>query len=216
MELKKPLDLIKKFYQNIQSTNTETPKHGNKIFIHVPRTGGTTILKELRFHDLDVYRECKYNHDPLFKLQGLNKWDDDAYIFAFVRNPFTRTYSYYNHYLKYNKSVSFYQFLKNIKLKLKSKTTPYYYYPQSFFLYNEDGELSLSKIYRYEDYENSLREIEKVYKQEFNFGHENKTSWHRHDFIKDYDKESTELVRELFSVDFINFNYDIDGHDVFY
>jgi hypothetical protein len=215
MALKKPLDLIKKFYQNTQSTSTKTAKHGNKIFIHVPRTGGKTILKTLKFHDLDVYRECQFNHDPFFKLQRLNKWDEDAYIFAFVRNPFTRTYSYYNHYLNHNKNISFSQFLKNIKSKIKSKNTPYYYYPQSFFLYNEYGEMTLSKIFKYEEYDKSLTQIKKIYKKDFSFGHENKTSWSRDDFLKDYNKENIELVRELFSVDFMNFNYDMKGHDIF-
>lgn len=169
----------------------------------------------LKSHDLDIYRKCQFNHDPLFKLQRLNKWNEDAYIFGFVRNPFTRTYSYYNHYLKHNRSLSFSQFLNNIKLKLRSKNTPYYYYPQSFFLYNEDGEITLSKIFKYEEYENSLTEIKKIYNKNFDFGHENKTVWHKDDFLKDYVKENVELVRELFSVDFMNFNYDIQGHDIF-
>jgi hypothetical protein len=75
--------------------------------------------------------------------------------------------------------------------------------------------MTLSKIFKYEEYDKSLTQIKKIYKKDFSFGHENKTSWSRDDFLKDYNKENIELVRELFSVDFMNFNYDMKGHDIF-
>ena len=33
--------------------------------------------------------------------------------------------------------------------------------------------------------------------------------------LKDYTTENKELVRDLFSIDFINFSYDIEGQDIF-
>lgn len=190
-------------------------KHGNKIFIHIPRTGGTTILNEIKKYECDVKRQCEFNHDPLFKLQSLNRWEEDAYIFCVARNPFIRTYSYYNHYIKHNKPCTFDDFLKKIKLKIKSKYTPYYYYPQSFFIYNDDGEITLSKIFKFEEYNDALKEIADVYQIEFKFGHERQTAWHPDDLLKDYTTENKELVRDLFSIDFINFSYDIEGQDIF-
>jgi hypothetical protein len=164
---------------------------------------------------LDIYRNCNLNHDPLFKLQQINYWDDNTFIFCCVRNPFTRTYSYYNHYIKHNYYCSFSEFLNRIKLKIYSKTTPYYFYPQSFYVYDINGEINLNEILRYENYEKNLLKIKKIYNKNFNFKHENKTYWTKENFLEDYTEKNKNLVRELFSIDFINFNYDEKGKDIF-
>ena len=84
------------------------------IFVHNPRTGGTSIKKVLsKYQDEDliqkvrdfVKEETNFNHilyshenhiNLSLKFFTSDFLKDYKYIFTCVRNPFSRTYSYYN------------------------------------------------------------------------------------------------------------------------
>ena len=73
--------------------------HDNKIvFIHIPRTGGTSIKSALNLHD-KIYKEDVYH----MSANDIPKECEDYFKFTFVRNPFDRFVSLYF----YNKSESY-------------------------------------------------------------------------------------------------------------
>ena len=65
--------------------------HDNKIvFIHIPRTGGTSIKSALNLHD-KIYKEDVYH----MSANDIPKECEDYFKFTFVRNPFDRFVSLY-------------------------------------------------------------------------------------------------------------------------
>ena len=65
-------------------------------FIHIPKTGGTSVRKFLLDNDIQFY----YGHEP--KQVGRHRYasvwkDEESYKFTIVRNPYARTVSYYNY-----------------------------------------------------------------------------------------------------------------------
>ena len=143
-------------------------------------------------------------HDPLFTLQSNNDIRD-AFTFCVVRNPYRRTFSYYNHFKRVNQlECSFLDFLENLKKKIYFKNTPMIVYPQSFYVYDVEGMLSIDKIYKYENF----TELENDFNIKFN--KLNVGNYNENDYADSYDEQCISIVQKLFSVDFTNFNYSYD------
>ena len=82
--------------------------HNNKlVFIHVSRTGGSSIKTALNLHDK------QYNEHYHLDSSYIPKECKDYFKFAFVRNPFDRFVSLY-HFRP--KGLSFSDWLDNITL----------------------------------------------------------------------------------------------------
>jgi len=173
------------------------------LFVHIPKTGGTSILNKL---DQSMWKKVIHaGHDPLFMLQDNNNIQD-AFSFCVVRNPYRRTFSYYNHFKIQNKvECSFLHFLEVIKKKIFFEKTPMIVFPQSFYVYDSNGVISIDKIYKYENFtelENDLN----VKFDKLNVG-----TYSENDYTSAYDDaKCVSIVQELFSVDFVNLNYSYD------
>lgn len=174
----------------------------NFLFVHVPKTGGSSILDKL---NQSMWKKSLFaGHDPFFILEKNNDIKN-AFSFCVVRDPYTRTFSYYEHFKKQNSlECSFLDFLEIIKKKIFFHKTPMIVFPQSFYIYNCKGEIGIDKIYKYENFS----EIEKDLNIKFEWI--NKGSYTEDDYKKAYENEKCiDLVNELFSIDFLNFNYEI-------
>ena len=178
-------------------------KMNDFIFVHIPKTGGTSILSKIDQRSWIKY--APFGHDPLFVLEKNNNLSD-VFSFCVVRNPYRRIFSYFNHFKKMNDiDCSFNDFLYFIKSNQHFDKTPMIVYPQSFYVYNNQGEIGIDKIYRYEQFE----EIEIDFKVKFeklNVG-----NYTKEDYQLVYEnQENVDLVKELFYVDFVNFQYSQD------
>lgn len=177
--------------------------HKNLLFVHIPKTSGTSILNKL---DQSMWKKIMpAGHDPLFILENNNNIEN-SFSFCVVRNPYKRTYSYYHHFKKINNlQCSFLDFLNILKEKHYFKKTPMIVYPQSFYVYDSSGKIGIDKIYKYEN----LHKLE----DDLNFKLDrlNVGNYNKNDYINDYKcSKCISLIQDLFSVDFFNFGYSLE------
>jgi len=181
-------------------------KHYSQVlFVHIPKTAGSSISKVLNDKDLDNWnRAWPRHHDPYSYLKSVNKIDDNVFSFSVVRNPYTRTYSCYKQFNKVNKTtISFAEYLKNIKQNKISTITPLLHIPQSFYIV-EGNEVQIDKVYRFEN----LKELEDDFSWELGFY--NVGNYMVESYIEEYTKEAIDMVENLYDSDFINFDYSKD------
>jgi len=178
------------------------------LFVHIPKTSGSSITFHLSRKGLDNWKRDLLNfkhHDSLIQLLQNNIIDDKVFKFSVVRNPYTRTYSYYHHFMKINScSLTLNDFLWIIKRKIHFNETPLIQYPQNFYILNEDGKIGVDKLYRYEN----LHELEIDLNCKFdkiNVGNYKKDSYY-----KDYTNDNINLVKEIFFDDFKILDYPLE------
>lgn len=179
------------------------------LFIHVPKTGGTSISQFLQKNNLDDWiRICQTRHDPYFVLQNNNNINYSTFTFSVVRNPYTRSYSYYHHFQKiYGTSLTFFEFLSYIRTRPNLNKTPWISFPQNYFLHDQYGNFSIKKIYKFEN----MNDLE--YDFNCKLSKENIGNYTMDDYLKDYDKNCISLVKYIYYRDFEIFNYSLEFLD---
>lgn len=176
------------------------------LFIHIPKTAGTSILNVLKDKDLDPWnrRSVEYprGHLPLVILKKQNIVSESVFSFAVVRNPYTRTYSCFHQFNKTNKtSISFSEYLKNIQKNNISRITPLLHLPQYLYVINEHGVIATDKTYRFEN----LSELKNDFGLELKF--DNPGKYVIELYNKDYTDEAIDLVQKIYKSDFDRFEY---------
>lgn len=175
------------------------------LFVHIPKTAGSSISKILKEKDLDNWiREWPRHHDPYSYLKEANQIDKSVFSFAVVRNPYTRTYSCYKQYNKTNQTdISFAEYLDNIKQGKISTISPLLHIPQSFYVMDQDV-VQVDRLYKFE----SLKELEE--ELGWTLGFYNVGNYVVESYMKDYTNEEINIVQDFYSSDFINFGYSKD------
>lgn len=175
------------------------------LFVHIPKTAGSSISKILYDNDLDNWnRVWPRHHDPYSYLKEANLIDDSVFSFAVVRNPYTRTYSCYKQYNKTNQTnISFSEYLDNIKQGKISTISPLLHIPQSFYVVDQDT-VQVDRLYRFEN----LKELEE--ELGWTLGFYNVGNYMVESYIEDYTDEAIDMVQDFYSSDFVNFAYSKD------
>jgi hypothetical protein len=192
------------------------------LFIHIPKTAGTSIKKIL---NCSICLDSKFiGHEPLFLIeQCVSDFDRKKYfIFTVVRNPFTRAFSYYKHFCRINNvNIQFSDFLYLIKTKMsplfnfdnKNYTkTPLVLFNQSFYLFNKNNEIDIDKLYRFEN----LQDLENDHK--ISLPKENVGNYNLIEYLNCYSEKNINCVKDIYSQDFDNFSYSknfVDSLNVF-
>ena len=178
------------------------------LFVHIPKTAGSSISKILNEKNLDNWkREWPRHHDPYSYLKEANLIDGSVFSFAVVRNPYTRTYSCYKQYNKTNQTnISFSEYLNNIKQGKISPISPLLHIPQSFYVIDQDI-IQVDRIYKFEN----LKELEE--ELEWTLGFYNVGNYVVESYIEDYTDDAIEMVQNFYSSDFINFAYSKDFNE---
>ena len=193
-------------------------------FIHIPKTSGTNF--QIRMEDKEgvtnAYKDfpdrefivenekkdLKYlnQHQPLQWWLDRGTLNKEQYIFCFVRNPYARIVSMYNHMLTSGNNPDVTNFKEYVMMNVMDRKTPDSFnfnvgWPQYKFIENNQG-INV----KYYKMENELPLVEKYIGYTFTdtrYNGRDYDPWHTY-----YDNETKEKINEKYKEDFIRFNYE--------
>ena len=194
-----------KFNNRIEKFNNYTPRNINKkykcAFIHIPKTGGTTI-------EILLFGSNKKN--PNAEHLSIDNYSRfyDFFIFSFVRNPYTRIISVYNYYKNGgDKSEKDKKLLNkecnlNNFLEFHNKNNMFHLKSQHSFLKKSKN---INYIAKFENFEKELNKILKI----INFKQTNSIQKHRKTNYIDYLIKPTliDKINNIYKDDFKYYNY---------
>jgi chondroitin 4-sulfotransferase 11 len=178
--------------------------HGHKcIFVHIPKTGGTSVEVALQGHpepDSIIHKTALE-----YKNQNSDIWDD-YFKFTIVRNPWDLMVSWWKWRMR-NKKTTFPGFIKNQKNLIPGNE---YLKPGlTYFDFISDGNnILVDKICRFEnlqeDFDDVCKEIGIIPQQKLPHKNEMKRT-HYSDY---YDDKIRKRVADKFKKDIEYFNYE--------
>ncbi|WP_084212695.1 sulfotransferase family 2 domain-containing protein [Thalassobacter sp. 16PALIMAR09] len=190
------------------------------IFIHIPKTGGSSIGRALKPHrDLKTVLIRRANKTLKsmrlsYRVNSINEGGHPSAIehrevlgdeyfnyfsFSIVSNPFDWTLSYYNYFHRRNtpEPLSFQEYLKVMPPK-----------PQSEYILDARGNIMVSYVGRFETINEDFRAISRKMHLNAELPHVN--SIKNLNLNTGHNKETRKLVQEKYQLDFKIFNYSMD------
>lgn len=198
----------------------------NFLFVHVPKTGGTSIVRSLsRCRSNRLFRNPKhqppYQHRSVQHLSTLFDPDvfDSLFKFAFVRNPWSYVASFYlytkRHRRLLDRDISFADWLtmdpsvprSTFQNKYCSHTVPITHTPQLSFL-KLDGKIVMDYIGRFENLLDDFQTVvEKLSINEVRPLQQLNVAPTSYDYREMYDNRTHDHVALYFAEDINYFNY---------
>jgi Sulfotransferase family len=183
-------------------------------FIHIPRTGGTTILTHLS--ELDPVRfNVERPHVTANQMNALDPEFRRKYSFAIVRNPYQRLVSIWQYELKRALGSKDPDFGKlndfNVWLEYYSSNLDwgrsFMVLPQWFWITDWNGTRITTETFRHEHYDLWLGHLEQLLGKTFNKTVVTNKSMKQYDYKEIATEKSRRIMIELCSADAINLGY---------
>lgn len=181
---------------------TQYNKRLNCIFVNIPRTASSSMSRLV----------MTGGHRPLLQRKqimyekGLKESYDDAYKFAFVRNPYDRFLSAMYH-------VRFFDvdnFLKAVNpMKILTNAHIMLFRPQVEFILDEKDEIMVDFLGRYENLEKDWEKVKNKLKIEEELAHLNKSDNIERLKKENLSKMSIKILNDFYEKDFKILNYDV-------
>lgn len=223
------------------------------VFVHIPKVAGQSIetmfledlnldwsnkqellLRKKKVTEKGPYRLAHLKAHEYVDLNYITQEDfEDYFKFSFVRNPFSRAYSYYK-YLGYSKVCTYNYFLKNV-LERKIKNKHFFFISQTDYLYNSDNNLLVDFVGKFENLNEDIKIViqnSKLKTETLPFVNKSKTEIKRSiskviknpvilanlktnnpifkDYREAYDKEAMDVVKKVYKNDLENFQYEFE------
>jgi len=187
------------------------------IFIHIPKTGGTSVEQFIRDQDrndiqyLGVRNNRSMHHMTAsqLKLELLPTQYNSYYRFSIVRNPYDRLLSeyYWSPVLGHKKGHTKLEFLKHVILIVRHQlyyTNIYFdhFIPQYKFVY-EQKRLQVHHLFKFEDMEWVKTFLSRKLNIHSEFPYFNKTEIPK----EEWSEEEKKLIYALYQEDFKRFGY---------
>ena len=178
----------------------------NFIFIHINKTGGSSIEKALNlpFEHITALERIRD--------LGREKWDS-KYSFTVVRNPWDKVVSQYHFRLQTNQSelgARPIDFGTWVRLTYGDKDPAYYddpkmFMPQSDWITNRHGQVLVDYVCRFENLNNDFRHVCGVLGKTAELPHFKSSK--RGNYRDYFDEETIGIVSRWFEKDIENFQY---------
>ena len=178
----------------------------NFAFIHIPKTGGTSINRALGLAD---------EHKTAMQLRGRlgERWDR-KFRFAFVRNPWDRAVSSFRFALDQNKDSRFVAltFREWLRLAFVERHPLYFDLPVSFlpqfdWISDQEDNLLVDFVGRFENLQADFAKVcERIGCAGLKLPHYNSTK--HDDYRSYYDDESIEIIARWHKKDIEQFGYE--------
>ncbi|MEZ4888878.1 MAG: sulfotransferase family 2 domain-containing protein [Chitinophagales bacterium] len=189
------------------------------IFIHITKTAGTSIRHSLDFNKVRGSSYSKHYHSKeVQQLVGAEKWDN-AFKFSFVRNPWDRLFSYYRfkRRKKIEQGIQVPEFSHDEFRKWSFELINHRYQnfedrakanfaPQKDWLINENNEVDLDFIGRFETLEEDFQKICQIIGVNEKLKHHNQ-SIPVYNYFDYYEKDLMDLVADFYKKDIEEFGY---------
>lgn len=201
-------DLLDRIYRPIRN-KAQLFRHkwmDKFVFIHINKTGGTSIAKALNIPP-------KHN-TALEKIEeiGRKEWND-RFTFAVVRNPWDKVVSHYYYRVQTNQTdlgsnqIDFQEWVKRVYL---DKSLPYYdkpkmFMPQINWVSDAEGKIIVDHVCRFESLEADFRKVCEHLNIVYALPHLKSSK--RGNYRDYYDAETQGIVAEWYSQDIEKFNY---------
>ena len=195
----------------------------NTLFIHIPKTGGTSLENYLKSkcrqtlycgvprNNLLPVRNVSLQHQfysTLYenRVKADINFDDSLKIISIVRNPYNRLVSDLFHFNLIKKNSSHQQVFAVIQRYIHGTNYDNHNVPQYKFICNEDGTLMNPKIKVFRT-ETLTRELLQYGFKGFSNKHLNNGRSSNKNYMSYLNKESIGLINSHYSKDFEIFNY---------
>mgnify|MGYP006303759135 FL=1 len=190
-------------------------KKNKCLFIHIPRTGGTSILASL-----GKKKQGGRQHFPWYVYRALDKKNyENFFKFAFVRDPLTRVYSVYK-YLVHGgnqkcdaplsdnviKYGNFDQFVIH-GLGQGHFRNHTLFLPQANFILGPCGETMVDFVGRYENLSDEFQYVEKKLKLKQQLPTLNQSSASLDDEHMHLSHDALKILQEIYKQDRVMFDY---------
>lgn len=188
-------------------------------FIHIPKTGGTSIEK-----NLDIMN--KNNYWGGFKGRSMQHylWNDyknilnenynNFFKFTIVRNPYDRIISeyYWNKDFGFSKKISFDDYLKQVsnifQNNLFNNKNCNHFIPQHKFIYDSSNNLMIDKIFNFELFDEIYQYlIQNNYLEKIILNKKFNKRKRKGINLNQLTHEQKNIIYNLYKNDFILFNY---------
>lgn len=181
------------------------------IFIHIPRTAGTSVLRALADGGT-IYRD----HLPYqVYLRADRKSFKRYFKFAVVRDPMTRTRSVFE-YLRRggnqhgdrhfeqrfrDESIDFRRFVFEF-LNYESMFSHPLFHPQTTFIFDYAGNLQIDQVVHFEHLDREVREVAATLGRDLRLPHENRSVSQPRSATESIDDDIRQRIAELYARDF--------------
>ncbi len=180
---------------------------GNFVFIHINKTGGTSIAKAI---ELPNIRHLTVK--DVIGIIGQNEFNR-AFVFTVVRNPWAKAFSLYNYKKLKNKYMQRnpLSFSEWVECTFGEKKDPNYYdnpikfAPQVEWLKDNSGKIPEMEVLRFETLSGDFDRIKDKLGVDISLPHLNATKAGR--YTDYYDTKTKEIVEEWFREDIERFGY---------
>lgn len=209
----------------IMSYLSSHPSKPKMLFIHIPKTAGTSV--EDWFCKVYGNKYVNYYQHAPISYKNLNTID--AYKFSIIRNPYSRAVSWYQQALSLILRDESEKIFNIEGLNMKAWEKGFDYFIQNFFdrvgtnpnedilispAYNQldyitiNNKIAINKFIKFENIDQEFKEIEKITKT--NYGLEKwkvGPSEKLRDWKSVYTSNSKKLIEEIYKKDFDFFGY---------
>ena len=185
--------------------------HSSKIiFIHIQRTGGSSIINLLKQHLGEEIEIVAQHGNARSEENHLLKSHNTYFTFAFVRSPWERILSWY---LLINKESQ--ENIEKEKIKFErflasdsafKSGDPHFHYNQLDYITDKEGHLYTDKIYRFENYKSEIESLQKTLNLPVVDAQKMNSTWDK-EYRDYYTKNSQELIANKCKKDIEYFNY---------